>query len=81
MSTLTGTIQRPIGPPCRGFTVGLLFVGVSLNVALIADSPEHCARARETPGQLLVLVILGVVNSIARRRHRLRASTAAEMAA
>jgi modulator of FtsH protease len=41
--------------------VGLLFVAVSLNVAFIADSPKHRARAREALGQLLVLVILGIV--------------------
>jgi hypothetical protein len=41
--------------------LGLLFVSVSLHVAAVTDSPQHRARAREALGQLLVLVILGVL--------------------
>ena len=41
--------------------LGLLFVAASLRIAVVTDSARHRARAREALGQLLVLVILGVV--------------------
>jgi len=41
--------------------LGLLFVAVTFNVALVLDSAKHRARAREALGQLLVLVILGAL--------------------
>jgi hypothetical protein len=36
-------------------------VSVSLRVSDVTDSPQHRARAREALGQLLVLLILGVL--------------------
>jgi modulator of FtsH protease len=41
--------------------LGLLFVAASVRVAVVTDSPRHRARAREALGQLLVLVIVGVL--------------------
>jgi hypothetical protein len=41
--------------------LGLLFVAASLRIAVVTDSAPHRARAREALGQLLVLVILGVL--------------------
>jgi modulator of FtsH protease len=41
--------------------LGLLFVAASLRIAVVTDSARHRARAREALGQLLVLVILGVL--------------------
>jgi modulator of FtsH protease len=41
--------------------LGLLFVAASVRISVVADSPRHRARAREALGQLLVLVVLGVV--------------------
>jgi hypothetical protein len=41
--------------------LGLLFVSVSLRVSAVTDSPQHRARAREALGQLLVLLILGIM--------------------
>ena len=54
--------------------LGLLFVSVSLRVAAVTDSPQHRARAREALGQLLVLVLLGVLALIpGQTRHVLGA--------
>jgi modulator of FtsH protease len=41
--------------------LGLLFVAVSLNVDRVLDTPRHRGRAREALGQLLVLLVLGVI--------------------
>jgi modulator of FtsH protease len=41
--------------------LGLLFVAASLRIAVVTDSAPHRARAREALGQLLALVILGVL--------------------
>ena len=41
--------------------LGLLFVAASLRITVVTESPRHRARAREALGQLLVLVILGVL--------------------
>jgi modulator of FtsH protease len=41
--------------------LGLLFVAASVRISVVTDSPRHRARAREALGQLLVLVVLGVV--------------------
>jgi hypothetical protein len=41
--------------------MGLLFVAASLRITVVTESARHRARAREALGQLLVLVILGVV--------------------
>jgi modulator of FtsH protease len=40
---------------------GLLFVALSLNLRAILTSPEHRARARETFGGLLSLLVLSVL--------------------
>ncbi len=40
---------------------GLLFVGLSLNLRTIVKTPEHTARARETFGGLLSLVVLSIL--------------------
>ena len=54
--------------------LGLLFVAASVRVAVVTDSPRHRARAREALGQLLVLVILGVVVLVpGQSRHALGA--------
>ncbi len=37
---------------------GLLFIGLSLNLRIIVKTPEHTARARETFGGLLSLLVL-----------------------
>jgi hypothetical protein len=39
---------------------GLLFIGLSLNLRTIIKTPEHTARARETLGGLLSLLVLSV---------------------
>ncbi len=41
--------------------LGLLVVAVTFNLAQVVDSAKHRARAREALGQLLVLVLLGVL--------------------
>lgn len=40
---------------------GLLFIGLSLNLRIIVKTPEHMARARETFGGLLGLLVLSVL--------------------
>jgi hypothetical protein len=58
--------------------LGLLFVSVALHVSAVTDSPQHRARAREALGQLLVLVILGLVVLIpGQTRHVLGAELVA----
>src|SRR5215831_3432301 len=51
--------------------LGLLFVSVTFNVALVVDSARHRARAREALGQLLVLVVLGALVLIPGQSRRL----------
>jgi hypothetical protein len=41
--------------------IGLLFVGLSLHLRTIVQTPEHTARARETFGGLLSLVVLSIL--------------------
>ena len=41
--------------------IGLLFVGLSLHLHTIVATPEHTARARETFGGLLSLVVLSIL--------------------
>jgi modulator of FtsH protease len=41
--------------------LGLLFVAASVRTQVVTESPRHRSRAREALGQLLVLVILGVL--------------------
>jgi hypothetical protein len=54
--------------------LGLLFVAASLRITVVTESPRHRARAREALGQLLVLVILGLVQLIpGQHRHALGA--------
>jgi hypothetical protein len=54
--------------------LGLLFVAASLRITVVTESARHRARAREALGQLLVLVILGVVVLIpGQHRHALGA--------
>lgn len=40
---------------------GLLFIGLSLNLRIIVKTPEHTARARETFGGLLGLLVLSIL--------------------
>jgi len=40
---------------------GLLFIGLSLNLRTIVKTPEHTARARETLGGLLSLLVLAIL--------------------
>jgi len=40
---------------------GLLFVGLSMNLRRVVGTPEHLARARESFGQLLSLLVLSVI--------------------
>lgn len=40
---------------------GLLFIGLSLNLRTIVKTPEHTARARETLGGLLSLLVLSIL--------------------
>jgi len=40
---------------------GLLFVGLSINLRKIIETPEHLARAREVLGQLLSLLVLSII--------------------
>jgi hypothetical protein len=40
---------------------GLLFVGLSINLMTIVGTPEHLARARETLGQMLGLLVLSII--------------------
>ena len=40
---------------------GLLFVGLSINLRKIIETPEHLARAREVLGQLLGLLVLSII--------------------
>src|SRR5438093_11922658 len=40
---------------------GLLFDGLSMNLRRVVGTPEHLARARESFGQLLSLLVLSVV--------------------
>lgn len=39
----------------------LLFIGLSLNLRIIIKTPEHTARARETFGGLLSLLVLSIL--------------------
>ena len=41
--------------------MGLLFVGLALNLRMIVDSPAHLARAREAMISLVVLLILSLL--------------------
>ena len=41
--------------------IGLLFVGLSLHLRTIVATPEHTARARETFGGLLSLLVLSIL--------------------
>ena len=41
--------------------MGLLFVGLALNLPMIVDSPAHLARAREAMISLVVLLILSLL--------------------
>jgi hypothetical protein len=41
--------------------IGLLFVGLSINLRTIVDSPAHLARAREAMTALVVLLILSLL--------------------
>jgi small-conductance mechanosensitive channel len=41
--------------------LGLLFVAASIRVEVVNESARHRARAREALGQLLVLVVVGVL--------------------
>jgi len=40
---------------------GLLFVGLSMNLRRVVGTPEHLARARESFGQLLSLLVLSII--------------------
>ena len=40
---------------------GLLFVGLSINLKKIVETPEHLGRAREALGQLLSLLVLSIL--------------------
>src|SRR5207249_7302210 len=40
---------------------GLLFVGLSMSLRRVVGTPEHLARARESFGQLLSLLVLSVI--------------------
>jgi len=48
---------------------GLLFVGLSINLRTIVDSPAHLGRAREALFSLLVLVIISVFVLIPAQGH------------
>jgi hypothetical protein len=50
--------------------LGLLFVAASVRIAVVTDSPRHRGRAREALGQLLVLVVLGVLVLIPEQSRR-----------
>ena len=47
--------------PAAAALLGLMFVAASVRISVVTDSPRHRARAREALGQLLVLVVLGVL--------------------
>jgi len=47
--------------PAAAALLGLLFVAASIRIAAVTDSARHRARARESLGQLLVLVLTGVL--------------------
>ena len=50
---------------------GLLFIGLSLNLRIIVKTPEHTARARETFGGLLSLLVLFIREGTQRyKRHK-----------
>ncbi len=40
---------------------GLLFVGLSINLKRVIQTPEHLGRAREVLGQLLSLLVLSTI--------------------
>ena len=47
--------------PAGAALLGLLFVAASVRIQVVTESPRHRSRAREALGQLLVLVILGLL--------------------
>src|SRR5947208_9095899 len=53
---------------------GLLFVGLSMNLRRVVGTPEHLARARESFGQLLSLLVLSIILLIPRQNRLLFAT-------